>query len=73
MKKREKECKNVKGQTWPYFGIKRSHILVFWDRAKREGEEKRREEEEGQKGMEFYGFCMECIEPCIDTCLVLGS
>ena len=35
------------------------------------GEEKRkrREEEEGQKGMEFYGFCMECIEPCIDTCL----
>ena len=34
------------------------------------GEEKRkRREEEGQKGMEFYGFCMECIEPCIDTCL----
>ena len=34
------------------------------------GEEKRkRREEEGQQGKEFYGLCMECIEPCIDTCL----
>ena len=60
MQKWEKECKNVNGQIWPYFGIKISHILVFWDRVKREGEErrreeeeKRREEEEGQKGMEL--------------------
>ena len=49
MQKWEKECKNVKGQTWPYFGIKISHILVFWDRAKREGEEWIREEEEKRR------------------------
>ena len=45
----KKNAKNVKGQTWPYFAIKISHILVFRDREKHEGGERRREEEEKKK------------------------
>ena len=66
MQKWEKECKNVKGQTWPYFVIKISHILVFWDRAKREGEEKRRRSRRPKRyGILWilYGMCRYMFGP----------
>ena len=54
--KNGKEGKNVYGQTWPYFGIKISHLVShFWDsknveRGRRRREEKKgREEEEEEK------------------------
>ena len=55
--KNGKEGKNVKGQTWPYFGIKISHVGL-WIREKngsgrkeerREEKKRRREEEEEEE------------------------
>ena len=70
--KNGKRLQNLGCQTWHYLKAKISH---FWSKEetknvikkRRQEKRKRREEEEPKR----YGFCMECIELCIDTCLGL--